>query len=59
MVAEEVPAIAPLKLTDLAGHRVGVRRSREQATRLASTTAEVRPALDADPAEPGEAPTMQ
>lgn len=37
---------------------VGVKRSREQTNRPAATAAEVRPALDADPAEVFHRPTM-
>jgi hypothetical protein len=45
MVTEEVPLVAPC-------HQGGVKRSREQTNRPAATTAQVRPALDADPARP-------
>ena len=57
MVAEEAPPV-----TWLAGraccHRVGVKRSREQTNRLVTATVQVRPTLEADPAEAVRAPIM-
>src|SRR5258708_32660682 len=53
MVAEEAPCVScPAR------RRVGVKRSREQPDRLAVASAEMRPALDADPARPVITPTM-
>jgi hypothetical protein len=53
MVAEEAPCVfCPDR------HRVGVKRSREQPNRLVVATAEVRPALEADPASPVMTPTI-
>jgi hypothetical protein len=53
MVAEEAPRVfCPDR------HRVGVKRSREQPDRPDVATAEVRPALEADPARPVITPTM-
>ncbi len=61
MVAQEVlpvtrPQLPAPGLTRR--HRVGVKRSREQTSRPAATTLEVRPALDADPAASVHPPTM-
>ena len=53
MVAEKVPRVfCPDR------ERVGVKRSREQPDRLVVAMAEVRPALDADPARPVITTTM-
>src|SRR5258708_7503895 len=53
MVAEEVPRVFCRR-----NDRVGVKRPREQARRLAASAAPVRPALDADPTRPVHQPTM-
>lgn len=57
MVAEEVPPVTWLAQRTCC-HRVGVKRSREQANRLIAGTVQVRPALEADPAEGVRAPIM-
>ena len=58
MVAEEVPPVTtPGARTPIVRrHRVGVKRSRERPTELASPPAQVRPAFDADPAEADHPP---
>src|ERR1700730_7130190 len=52
------PPVAPPTPFHPPGNWAGVKRSREQATGLAATKAEVRPALDADPAEHEHRPIM-
>ena len=52
MVAEEVLTALGL------AHRAGVKRSREQTNKAADGGAQVRPALDAGPAEASRSPIM-
>src|ERR1700687_3789359 len=52
------PPVAPPTPFHPPGNWAGVKRSRKQATGLAATKAEVRPALDADPAEHEHRPIM-
>jgi hypothetical protein len=52
MVAPEVPS-------SLTRRRVGVKRSREQPPSPPAIPGRVRPALDADPGELSERPTME
>ena len=57
IVAEEVPAVTWLARL-ACGHRVGVKRSREQTHRPVAATVQVRPALEADPARSVVPPIM-